>query len=539
MYSNMKKVIWIINALFFACLSIYGQNPVIYKSFDDERINTSAIKEQLLKSANANIGFTPTFNPGIKGLALDLTDDVGIRIPVVIDPPADIDYNKDFSISLWVKTKPHAQQGSPIVSNKKDRIKKSIGWEIGTNISGAWYFNISDGEEVFDYEPTHQRQKINDGLWHNIIVSVNMQNREIWFYFDGVNVAIYNIDGFKSNLNSLRTIIGGSDEYFDGGSRGEWMAFNGMIDEVAIFDYSISKSQVKEIFSELKSLPDSPSVKSPDRLKVQVWNIWHGGRRFGQHVGVERVIEILKQQDADIIGLIETYGSGAIIADSLGYHFYLISSNLSIMSRYPIESSITIYKPFNSGGAIINTGNGNKVAFINAWLDYRPSPCELVEGESVVEDFLTKEKETRQKEINTILAELQPYIDNSENIPVFMTGDFNCGSHLDWTDQQKDIHNGVVMDWKVSRSMYDAGFRDSFRDINPDPLKDPGFTWSPLINNNMTVTQRCIRNRIDFIYYKGSLTPYYSKMVDYHPKFWPSDHGSVVSYFYTDWKNNK
>ena len=518
----------------FVVVSLSAQKPFLYKSFDDEKVNHTEIKKQLAESEYAHIGFTSTFSPGLKGNALNLTSDVGVRIPVALDSTNVPSYDKSFAISIWIQTKPGAQQGTTIISNKKKDEPKGKGWIIGTHTSGAWYFNASDGENLYNYEPTASRQAINDGRWHHIAISLDKDKKEIWFYFDGKNVAIYNIEALSGLSNSLKTIIGGSDEYNDWGSRREWTAFNGMVDEVKIYDRTITSADVntlyKEFFTGSQYTPNT-QMASSSTLKVQVWNIWHGGRRFGEHVGVERVIDVLKSENADLIGLIETYGSGAIIADSLGFYFYLISSNLSIMSRYPIENTIKLFKSFYSGGAIIDTGNNNKIAFVDVWLSASPDICSLFEGESAIPGLLEQEKDSRQKEIKSILSELKPYLSNTDNIPVFVVGDFNCGSHLDWNERTKEIHNGLLVDWQTSRSMIGEGFKDSFREMNPDPLKDPGFTWSPLINH-ATVYQNCIRDRIDFIYYKGKgVLPYYSKTIQEHPQFWPSDHSSVISYF--------
>jgi len=525
------KILFFFFALVFR---VTAQEPVLYYSFDDEKIDFPRIEKDLSGSEYTHVGFTPTYSRGLKGLALDLTSDVAVRIPVAVDSLKTPSYDRSFSVSLWVRTKPQERQGTPIMGNKKNNDKTSAGWLIGTNAEGAWYFNISDGKTVYDYEPTSQRQSINDGNWHQIAFSLDYEKQEIWFYLDGRNVAVYNVEGLKTAVSPLKTVIGGSDEYSDWGSRREWTAFNGLIDEVAIYDRAVSKENIKNIYNrfiEKKSDNYSEEIP-PSKLKVQVWNIWHGGHRFGENVGVERVVDVLKKENADVIGIIETYGSGAIIADSLGYYFYLISSNLSIMSRYPIDNTIKIFQNFNSGGAVLDLGQNRKIAFVDVWLHWLPDMCDLFRKETVLADFLNEDRKTRQTELNAILSDIKPYANNADNIPVFVVGDFNCGSHLDWNKETSAIHDGLVIDWQTSRLMLDAGFQDSFRVMNPDPLADPGFTWSPLINN-ATVNQNCIRDRIDFIYYKGQgVLPYYSKTIDHHPVFWPSDHGSLVSYFY-------
>ena len=524
--------------LFLLCIftssAQISQNPIIHISFDEPQ--REEIQRNIDSTSTAHSTqevFATARCEGIKGLALDLTDDVAIRVPKVLDLNNQLSYGEDnsFSMQLWVQTKKGAQQGTAIMSNKKWNDSKSSGWTLGTKENGAWYWQVSDGTTEYSYEPTAQRQAINDGAWHQLTITINRTRNEMWMYLDGKNVAIYRINGLKSLESELRTVIGGTDEYMDWSSRGEWTAFNGRIDEVKFWNRAITADEVAENYQTNLGTTKSLSISSmSNKLKIQSWNIWHGGHRHGQHVGVSRVIDVLKSENADIIGLVETYGSGAIIADSLDYYFYLISTNLSIMSRYPIDECIDIFKPFNSGGAILNLGNNRKLAFFDIWLNWRPNVCDLIEGNTVAENIVENERETRLYEIDTILKEMKPYIDNANEIPVMMAGDFNSGSHLDWTNEFKGIHNDMVIEWPVSQSMLKAGFKDSFRELNPNVFNAPGFTWSPLIN---PFNPDCIHDRIDFIYYKGTnLAPVHSETINHHPVFWPSDHGSVVTHFY-------
>lgn len=535
-FYTMIRIFYAIALLFYITV-VFSQTdnePICHLSFDvPQKSKVMKAIDDVSSSQYKQSAFVTTFGKGIKGQAMKLTDEVPLRIPEFLEENARPGYGADqsFSLQLWVQTKKNAPQGTPVMSNKKSDGSGSGGWILGTKENGAWYWQVSDGKVQYAYEPTAQRQAINDGDWHQLTVAVDRQRQEMWMYLDGRNVAIYRIEELGSLESGLRTVIGGSDEYNDWGSRGEWVTFNGKIDEVKIWNRVVTSQEVAEDYRANVSVK-VPPVSEPviDRLKVQVWNIWHGGHRYGQHVGVTRVIDVLKRENADIIGLIETYGSGAIIADSLGYYFYLISSNLSIMSRYPIEECIGLFKPFFSGGAIINLGNNRKLAFFDIWLNYSPDVCELRKGEELIKQILRKEKNTRLTEINTILKEIEAYTRNADKTPVIMAGDFNCGSHLDWTTDNKGLHDGMVIEWPVSQSILNAGFKDSFRQLHPNVLKAPGFTWSPLIN---PLEPDCIYDRIDFIYYKGrNLVPFRSETIDHHPVFWPSDHGSVITWFY-------
>lgn len=519
---------------FFTSSAQNKQDPIIHLTFDesrsDEMIPALASNS---KSRSIQTAFMSARGKGVKGKALDLSDNVPLRVPEALEINDQLKFGVDnsFSIQVWIQTKINAPQGTPIMSNKKWGATDSIGWTLGTKENGAWFWQVSDGKNQYAYEPTAQRQAINDGEWHQLTIAVNRPKNEMWMYLDGQNVAIYRIHGLKGLESELKTMIGGTDDYNTWGSRREWTSFNGRIDEVKFWNRTITSGEVAENYQTNLSVKEPPEIIAMnDRLKVQAWNIWHGGHRHGQNVGVARVVDVLKQENADIIGLIETYGSGAIIADSLGYYFYLISSNLSIMSRYPIEECIEIFKPSRSGGVILNLGDNRKLAFFDIWLDWKPDVCKLIEGEEIAKNMVEEESKTRLVELNNILKEMKPYIDNADEIPVMMVGDFNSGSHLDYTNESKGLHDGMVIQWPVSQMMLKTGFKDSFRDLNPSVVNAPGFTWSPLIN---PFKPDCVNIRIDYIYYKGAnLIPFRSEAIDHHPVFWPSDHGSVLTWFY-------
>lgn len=280
-------------------------------------------------------------------------------------------------------------------------------------------------------------------------------------------------------------------------------------------------------FEKYFTLPKPDVLHGP--LRVMTWNIWHGGRRYGQHVGVNRVIETIKEAQPDVIGLIETYGSGAIIADSLGYYFYLISSNLSIMSRFPIRATIQAFRPFNLGGARIDVDEGREIILLDTWLHYMPNYSrEVVNGSCSPADLIEAEGETRYAEVQNILKEVADF-QFQPGIPVFMVGDFNSGSHLDWTAATTDIHFGYHVEWPVSKAMTEAGFRDSYRELHIDPLRDPGFTWTPRAATSTRLYG--LRDRINYIYFKGHVHLIESKVIDYHPVMYPSDHAAVISVF--------
>jgi len=94
-----------------------------------------------------------------------------------------------------------------------------------------------------------------------------------------------------------------------------------------------------------------------ETIKFMAWNILHGGNDFED--GPQRVIDIIREIDPDVVMMVETYGSGKLIAETLGYNFHLIapegtplddkSVNLSIYSKYPFGKRIDTEYPFYLG----------------------------------------------------------------------------------------------------------------------------------------------------------------------------------------------
>lgn len=280
------------------------------------------------------------------------------------------------------------------------------------------------------------------------------------------------------------------------------------------------------------------------QLTVLAWNVWHAGHSnaYGQKA-CDAIIGIMKQSHADVILMVETYGCAPMVADSLGYDYCLISDNLCIFSRYPITREYKfpdLISTFNFGGVEIDM-DGTPVRLFDTWLHYLPD-ARLVPVEKSEKEILEwDDAGTRDDEIRSILAALKPILEESVTIPVIMGGDFNSHSHLDWTCDTKDMYNhgGAVVGWTVSKEMLAANFKDSFREIHPDPVKNIGTTWLTDVDPLETPSRF---DRIDYIYYQGrTIKAKESQCYDnvlgqsFHFEgedfFYASDHGFVLTTF--------
>jgi hypothetical protein len=126
--------------------------------------------------------------------------------------------------------------------------------------------------------------------------------------------------------------------------------------------------------------------------------------------------------------------------------------------------------------------------------------------------------------------------------PVFLVGDFNEPSHLDWTQEaaNEGLNFGMKVNWPTSRSVTDAGLIDAFRQVRPDEVNDRGETWTPGYPAP-NIDSNEVHDRIDFVYYKGNNTaPVNAELLGYDDSDgntdielqpYPSDHRAVVVEF--------
>ena len=103
-------------------------------------------------------------------------------------------------------------------------------------------------------------------------------------------------------------------------------------------------------------------------------------------------------------------------------------------------------------------------------------------------------KESRQDMVDLILEDLK----SATTDKIVLCGDFNEPSWLDWTEATtKAGTTPCKLEWPTTKSLSDGGLDgDAYRTIHPDPVSDPGYTWSS------KPAERDTKDRIDFILYK-------------------------------------
>jgi hypothetical protein len=266
----------------------------------------------------------------------------------------------------------------------------------------------------------------------------------------------------------------------------------------------------------------------PDRLTVMSFNVWYGGVQ----VDFAQIGRAIRVAGADIVGVQEPEGNLRRIARAAGMPY--VDESLHLISRYPLFAA-------RRGGvrlAFAALDLDDVVAIANVHLTATPYGPELVAAGRSARQVLRVERETRLPEIRPYLRPLARLA--GAGVPVFLVGDMNSPSHLDWTAASVGTRPQVrfALEWPVSKALADAGLRDTYREAHPDPVANPGLTWTP-----GTPPPRIRRvetlDRIDWVMAAGPATTLSSAVVGEAGgpdvgvglSRWGSDHRAVASTF--------
>jgi endonuclease/exonuclease/phosphatase family metal-dependent hydrolase len=274
-----------------------------------------------------------------------------------------------------------------------------------------------------------------------------------------------------------------------------------------------------------------------DILRVMSFNIWVGGGK-----SIERTIAVIKESKADIVGIQEeAKDAAATIAKSLEWasvHTYktLLGKSCAIISKYPIVA-------FSASkiGAKLQIGENKYVWMFNQHLNHCPYEPYRLNGIEYCGGTLYTEKEAiasaweaRKSDVELTITEIKNA--QEDKIPIFLTGDFNEPSCLDWTKRAAEVGLcKIPVAWPSTKNLQEqTGIKDSYRVIYPDGVTYPGYTWTSRPAENEVL------DRIDFVFFWGdTVNVLKSEIVgektpecDIVIRDYPSDHRAVISAFY-------
>jgi hypothetical protein len=257
----------------------------------------------------------------------------------------------------------------------------------------------------------------------------------------------------------------------------------------------------------------TPALGKQMRLDLLVYNIEYGGGP-----ATDKAMRLV---DADVVGVLESYDRLPEIAEKTGYPYYNVS--LQLLSKYPI------LEPSGGDGlyALIEVQPGYVIPFFNHHLDYVEWGPRRLERGVPVERVMASEGRVRTSALAQPLDAMAELIEH--DYPVFLTGDFNQPSSLDYAEETVGTRKGIdePVPWPVSEELFDLGFRDTYREQHPDPVKEPG------------ITQDSTGERIDYVYAAGPSKTLDSRIlgekggrdVEIGVSPWTSDHRAVLSSF--------
>lgn len=242
-------------------------------------------------------------------------------------------------------------------------------------------------------------------------------------------------------------------------------------------------------------------------VRVMSFNVWSGEDTAA---GRAKLVQIIQAADADIVGLQEVSASAlSSIASSLGwYSFQESGGDEQIVSRYPILQAAP-----GSWGAQFELTPGHTAWLFNAHLSPYPyQPYDLRDGVLPMNEanVIAAAASARGGQVTSMLNDMAASGALTSGEPVFLTGDFNEPSHLDWTEAAAIATPrpyDLKVAWPASTRVTAQGFVDTFRAVRPDEVNDHGYTWTPGAPPP-NIDPNDVHDRIDFVYHRGAnVTP--------------------------------
>lgn len=324
--------------------------------------------------------------------------------------------------------------------------------------------------------------------------------------------------------------------------------------------------------------------RKPEReIKMLQFNIWQEGTSVPG--GYESMIEEIAFVNPDFVMLSETrnYNDTRLcdrMVESLrakGQTYYSFKSKDSgLLSKYPIEDSVTIFPEKDDHGSMYRLTTtlpqGRKVSVYTTHLDYMNCAyyrirgydgstwAELPEPDTDLESIMTDNVSSQRDDaIRLFIADAANQI--AAGHLVFIGGDFNEPSHLDWIEATRDSadHHGMVVPWTVTTLLEEAGYADAYRVRYPDPVNYPGYTYpadcpGAKMSQLLWAPKADERERIDYIFYYPDASLQLKDAVIFGPKGsvcrgerivetsndpfvlpstdnWPSDHKALLVTF--------
>lgn len=168
-----------------------------------------------------------TFAPGVAGQAFKFN---GTNSYVALPSSDDIVGTGTFSVSAWIKT-----SSDGVIIQQRDA--SNFNGEYALSVTGGKVRWFTYGSSLYGFDITTS-QLVNDNNWHQI-TAVRQADGSGVIYIDGVQKG--------SQTGVARPLGSGFNIYIGGDLRDNVGFFNGLIDEVAIFNRGLSATEAQAI----------------------------------------------------------------------------------------------------------------------------------------------------------------------------------------------------------------------------------------------------------------------------------------------------
>ena len=236
---------------------------------------------------------------------------------------------------------------------------------------------------------------------------------------------------------------------------------------------------------------------APRRFRVLTLNI----QNDAENGRAPAIAELIRRSGADVVGLQEAGDNGPVLARLLGFNYAKVGDDTAVLSRYALTAATP-----GPRQVTVAFGDGRQLRVLDLHLLYKPyQPYQLLHIPYDGPDLSTEAEaidwasRTRGAETAAALQELSA--SDTGDAPTVVVGDFNEPSHLDWTDAAvRAGRQPLKVAWPQTSAFAAAGFKDAYRELNPDEAAKPGFTWTPTTSPS---DPKDHHDRIDFVLYRG------------------------------------
>jgi hypothetical protein len=269
-----KKLIYLVS--FVLVLSIAGNasaDLVAHWKLDEGSGNT--VYDSSTSGNDGTLQGNPAWVTGKIGsgaISFDNTDDI-----VIVGDNPSLDIEDALTISLWVNTLD--------VVTPNHMVTKQPSGTAPDNYPGNYEFRVKDNtiqflhqtSESTDYNLYISTSQITAGEWHHAAVSVE-EGGLVEFYLDGISA------GSMTQLDAFGLL---NDESLRIGGRKDDRFFNGILDDVYIYERALTPHQIEGLSNGIEPIFTKAERPAPEDgvLHAETWvNLgWHAGKLAVSH----------------------------------------------------------------------------------------------------------------------------------------------------------------------------------------------------------------------------------------------------------------